>query len=208
MYNINDRWPGQAACYSLLDEIDTDHPIGQLAVSNVVMVCERDKILSCFVGDRTIRSHRFVLNWFLCLWNGEPIFEFISTGSRIMRLHRTKHGKKNGFASHGATFAKIVHGCACRTLKIWLSLHQFLSNYPPISISFSIEKHTILPKLGGFYNICSKYTQFLNLGSFTSDNKAVLKPRVSPAFAITYFCNHCYNRFDPISVKTWKVIDP
>ena len=33
------------------------------------------------------------------------------------------------------------------------------------------------------------------------NNKAVLEPRVSPAFAITYFCNHCTIRFDPIPVK-------
>ena len=32
-------------------------------------------------------------------------------------------------------------------------------------------------------------------------NKAVLEPRVSPAFAITYFCKHCNIRFDPIPVK-------
>ena len=31
-------------------------------------------------------------------------------------------------------------------------------------------------------------------------NKAVLEPRVSPAFAITYFCNHCNIRFE----NTWK----
>ena len=27
-------------------------------------------------------------------------------------------------------------------------------------------------------------------------HKAVLEPRVSPAFAITYFCNHCNIRFE------------
>ena len=40
-------------------------------------------------------------------------------------------------------------------------------------------------------------------------NKAVLEPRVSPAFAITYFCNHCNIRFENTSkyvdtlTKTW-----
>ena len=42
-------------------------------------------------------------------------------------------------------------------------------------------------------------------------NKAVLEPRVSPAFAITYFCNHCNIRFEntsmwihwPFFPKTW-----
>ena len=32
-------------------------------------------------------------------------------------------------------------------------------------------------------------------------NKAVLEPRVSPAFAITYFCNHCNIRFENTSLK-------
>ena len=35
-------------------------------------------------------------------------------------------------------------------------------------------------------------------------NKAVLKPQVSPAFAITYLSNHCNIRFDPIPVKVRK----
>ena len=52
----------------------------------------------------------------------------------------------------------------------------------------------------------------------TISNKAVLEPRVSPAFAITYFCNHCNIRFENTSkyVDTLtffqklesKVIDP
>ena len=35
------------------------------------------------------------------------------------------------------------------------------------------------------------------------DNKAVLEPRVSPAFAITHFCNHCNIRFE----NTSKYVD-
>ena len=34
-------------------------------------------------------------------------------------------------------------------------------------------------------------------------NKAVLEPRVSPAFTITYFCNHCNIRFE----NTSKYVD-
>ena len=34
-------------------------------------------------------------------------------------------------------------------------------------------------------------------------NKAVLEPRISPAFAITYFCNHCNIRFE----NTSKYVD-
>ena len=36
-----------------------------------------------------------------------------------------------------------------------------------------------------------------------SSNKAVLEPRVLPAFAITYFCNHCNIRFE----NTSKYVD-
>ena len=35
------------------------------------------------------------------------------------------------------------------------------------------------------------------------ENKAVLEPRVSPAFAITYFCNHYNIRFE----NTSKYVD-
>ena len=52
----------------------------------------------------------------------------------------------------GVTFTKIVHGCACQTSKIWLSLYQFLPNFPPIGIPLSKEKHPILTKLGAFDN--------------------------------------------------------
>ena len=41
------------------------------------------------------------------------------------------------------------------------------------------------------------------LGVKTTLNKAVLEPRVSPAFAITYFCNHCNIRFE----NTSKYVD-
>ena len=34
-------------------------------------------------------------------------------------------------------------------------------------------------------------------------NKKVLEPRVSPAFVITYFCNHCNIRFE----NTSKYVD-
>ena len=37
----------------------------------------------------------------------------------------------------------------------------------------------------------------------TISDKAVLEPRVSPAFAITYFCNHCNIRFE----NTSKYVD-
>ena len=47
----------------------------------------------------------------------------------------------------------------------------------------------------------AKYTVYMQISSIT--NKAVLEPRVSPAFAITYFCNHCNIRFE----NTSKYVD-
>ena len=43
----------------------------------------------------------------------------------------------------------------------------------------------------------------LMLLQFGQENKAVLEPCVSPAFAITYFCNHCNIRFE----NTSKYVD-
>ena len=40
------------------------------------------------------------------------------------------------------------------------------------------------------------------------ENKGVLEPRVSPAFAITYFCNHCNIRFDPIPTLNQRSLTP
>ena len=51
-----------------------------------------------------------------------------------------------------------------------------------------------------------KYSCVSNLATFKLKsilNKAVLEPRVSPAFAITYFCNHCNIRFE----NTSKYVD-
>ena len=45
--------------------------------------------------------------------------------------------------------------------------------------------------------IFEKYVHVTQMG--TNLNKAVLEPRVSPAFAITYFCNHCNIRFENTS---------
>ena len=41
---------------------------------------------------------------------------------------------------------------------------NFLPNYPPISIPFSIEKHPILPKLGAFYNNLLKTHPIIEFG--------------------------------------------
>ena len=41
------------------------------------------------------------------------------------------------------------------------------------------------------YYVKQKHFQILKYYITVKKHKAVLEPRVSPAFAITYFCNHC-----------------
>ena len=50
---------------------------------------------------------------------------------------------------------------------------------------------------------CTKWLIDNKISLHKGKNKAVLEPRVSPAFAITYFCNHCNIRFE----NTSKYVD-
>ena len=43
---------------------------------------------------------------------------------------------------------------------------------------------------------------FFSFKCTTHNNKVVLEPRVSPAFAITYFCNHCNVRFENLNQRS------
>ena len=49
----------------------------------------------------------------------------------------------------------------------------------------------------------TKHTKFSFVVQLPLSNKAILEPRVSPAFAITYFCNYCNIRFE----NTSKYVD-
>ena len=81
----------------------------------------------------------------------------------------------------GVTLAKIVRGCACRTSKIWLSLYQFFAQLPTHQYTIFDKKAPNFAQIGCFFTIiCSKYTQFLNLGSFISDENP---PIAIPNFA-------------------------
>ena len=65
--------------------------------------------------------------------------------------------------------------------------------------------HNLLPKLTGYSLRLDLYFQNFP-GPFSGPNiapytyKVVLESRVSPAFMITYFCNHCNIRFENIKV--------
>ena len=64
----------------------------------------------------------------------------------------------------GGYFHKNLTWMCLPNLENFTFYTNFLPNYPPISIPFMIEKHTICPNWVLFTIICSKYTQFLNLG--------------------------------------------
>ena len=75
----------------------------------------------------------------------------------------------------------------------WFQSYQLLS----VPIHILTKKHAA-KKLDEFYQMCC-----VNTTAVVSENKAVLEPQVSPAFAITYFCNHCNIRFE----NTSKYVD-
>ena len=71
-----------------------------------------------------------------------------------------------------------------------------------IYIVYSLQFYYIYPGMPKSANRCS-YSGPCFYNILQAYNKAVLEPRVSPAFAITYFCNHCNIRFE----NTSKYVD-
>ena len=69
-----------------------------------------------------------------------------------------------------------------------------------ILTTLEFQNHTnwnrLLTQLGQ-NNVINLFVQVIYMNFYW--NKAVLEPRVSPAFAITYFCNHCNIRFENTS---------
>ena len=70
----------------------------------------------------------------------------------------------NGVKRGGVTFAKIICGCACWTLKIWLSLYQFFTQLLTHQYTIFDRKYWILLKLGAFYNNLLKIHQIFEFG--------------------------------------------
>ena len=66
---------------------------------------------------------------------------------------------------------------------------------PPVSIEVTAGSLNMY----GWYLVCFIRMQFAD----KKINKAVLEPRVSPDFAITYFCNHCNIRFENTDQSMW-----
>ena len=77
------------------------------------------------------------------------------------------------------------------------------------SILFKLSNSISNPYIpcGRFWeSVPQRECKFSNAPTFSVNlrsNKAVLEPRVLPAFAITYFCNHCNIRFE----NTSKYVD-
>ena len=91
----------------------------------------------------------------------------------LLVCHVTQYETGLLLEPRGVTSTKIVRGCACQTSKIWLSLHQFLPNFPPISIPSSQEKHPISTKLGAFYNDLPKKNDHIPFTIFHVDHRVL-----------------------------------
>ena len=87
---------------------------------------------------------RFCLKWFYFLL-------FLLLKTHLLPRHVLYMMPRHHFYSEPWGYSRQNHGCACGASKFHSFYTNFLPNYPPISIPFSIEKHQILPKLGGFF---------------------------------------------------------
>ena len=56
----------------------------------------------------------------------------------------------------GATFAKIVRGCACRTKKLWLSLYHIFTQLPTYQYTDFVRKALNLAQIGCFFTGVSR----------------------------------------------------
>ena len=90
-------------------------------------------------------------------------------------------------------------------LWFWLELSSFRnfekSEHSDISWFGNLEIGTVQTKSE---HLAGMKIKGKNKQTNKQKNKAVLEPWVSPAFVITYLCNHCNIRFDPIPVKVRK----
>ena len=90
--------------------------------------------------------------------------------------------------ARGVTFAKIVHGCACLTPKIWLSLYQVFAQLPTHQYTIFDRKAPNFAQIGCFLQWFAQNTPtlFFNLGSFICDE--------NPPIAIPNFAKKHLNR--------------
>ena len=71
----------------------------------------------------------------------------------------------------GGTFVEIVHGCACHTSKIWLSLYMFFTKSPTNHYTiFERKVHNFTQISGAFYlDFLKVYPIYVNLTSYIFD---------------------------------------
>ena len=81
--------------------------------------------------------------------------------------------------------------CAKCTRSVWMFINSSDPVWPEFANSRCGKKLEFLERT--YYE---KACQSHELAWLHNYNKAVLEPRVSPDFAITYFCNHCNIRFE------------
>ena len=79
----------------------------------------------------------------------------------LIQIHSFMRSQQ-GTWTRGVTFAKIVHGCACRTSKIGLTLYQYFAQIP-IHQYFQLESTQFCPNRVLFSIICSTIFKFGHL---------------------------------------------
>ena len=100
-----------------------------------------------------------------------PSVESISDCRNTIALIFIQRNLYYHILERGLTFTKIICGLACGTLKNWLSIDAIPIfrpfTHPPV-YQFCLKSAQICSNWVLFAIICSKYTQFLTLGSFIS----------------------------------------
>ena len=98
-------------------------------------------------------------------------------------------GISRGYSRQNCTWM-----CLLNLNNLTFSIPFFSPNYPPISIPFPIEKHTILQNWVLFNIIYSKH----NLGSYVCDKKP---PIATPNFVKEHPKRQAYNRY---TISMWE----
>ena len=101
-------------------------------------------------------------------------------------------------SKHGSNMSKD-YDCQKSKNNLWNVEKYTFTSFTFVSITWRHCKFNLFP-----WAIFLLFPWFRAGDLIFISYKAVLEPRVSPAFAITYFCNHCNITFDPIPAKNWN----
>ena len=129
----------------------------------------------------------------------DPTRKYQSDLAAVLKKKDFKTLKEEKVTDDNLYYILYPTACAIPGFYVFLKIHK--ENWALRPIVSSIGSVS--------YEVARFITDILSLlvgksPTISRTNKAVLEPRVSPAFVITYLCNHCNIRFDPIPVKVRK----